>query len=160
MSSEQTDGTVTEQSRLWDAAYARSGAAGVSWHQDTPAVSLSLVDALGVASDTPVIDVGGGASVLVDRLVERGFTDLSVLDTSLVALEQVQARLATEAQVSLLHEDVLRWRPARRFGLWHDRAVLQLPRRLRRPRPVSRDDERGAPARGACDRRDVRRRRA
>ncbi len=124
MSLEESDGTLTERSRHWDAAYARAGEEGVSWHQDTPVVSLSLFDALGVASDTPVLDVGGGASVLVDRLVERGFTDVSLLDTSLVALEEVQARLPTGSRVSLLHEDVLVWEPTRRFGLWHDRAVL------------------------------------
>jgi hypothetical protein len=123
VSVEQPETTATERARHWDAAYARSGAEGVSWHQDTPAISLALIDELGVPCDTPVLDVGGGASTLVDRLVERGFTDLSVLDTSLVALQQVRTR-PSAAHVRLLNEDVLGWRPARRFGLWHDRAVL------------------------------------
>lgn len=126
VSAEQPEDTAAELSRHWDAAYARAGAERVSWHQDDPVLSLSLFDELEVRSDTPVIDVGGGASVLVDRLVERGFTDVSVVDASPVALALVRARLpaAALARVHLLHGDVLAWRPARRFGAWHDRAVF------------------------------------
>ena len=71
----------------WDAAYLTSGFDGVSWYQAVPEVSLELVEALDISCDAAVIDVGGGASFLVDELVARGFRDLTVLDLSASALD-------------------------------------------------------------------------
>ena len=71
----------------WDEAYSTRGVAGVSWYQAAPAVSLELVEALGVSSKAAVIDVGGGGSFLADELVARDFTDVTVLDISAAALE-------------------------------------------------------------------------
>lgn len=70
----------------WDAAYARHGLDAVSWYQATPATSLVLIDALGVAPAAPVVDAGGGGSFLADELVARGFADVTVLDLSAQAL--------------------------------------------------------------------------
>jgi 2-polyprenyl-3-methyl-5-hydroxy-6-metoxy-1,4-benzoquinol methylase len=71
----------------WDAAYRSGGFEGVSWYQPFPAVSLELVEALGVSPDAAVLDVGGGGSSLAERLAERGFRDVTVLDVSSAALE-------------------------------------------------------------------------
>lgn len=71
----------------WDEAYTTRGVDGVSWYQAAPAVSLELVEALGVSPEAAVIDVGGGASFLADELVGRGFTDVTVLDVSAAALD-------------------------------------------------------------------------
>jgi trans-aconitate methyltransferase len=87
-------------------------------------VSLELVEALGAPVDAAVIDVGGGAAFLADVLVERGFTDVTVLDISAAALEEGRRRLGKDASIHRLHEDVLTWRPIRRYDLWHDRAVF------------------------------------
>lgn len=95
----------------------------MSWYQPRPSVSLELVGALGVLSDTPVIDVGGGASLLAEELLGRGFADVTVLDLSTIALDEVRRRLGGR-QVELLQADVLHWTPSRPYGLWHDRAVL------------------------------------
>lgn len=114
-----------ERARHWDAAYARLGAEGVSWYQETPSASLELIDLLGVGRDEAVVDVGGGASGLAGELVGRGFADVSVLDVSAASLTAGRRRAGdAAASVRWLHEDVLRWRPERRFGLWHDRAVF------------------------------------
>jgi trans-aconitate methyltransferase len=83
-----------------------------------------MIQTLGIDHMTPVIDVGGGASSLPDRLVAQGFSDVSVLDLSETALKEGRRRLGTATAVTWLHEDILTWRPARRFGLWHDRAVF------------------------------------
>ena len=69
-------------SPLLDSAYARGGAVGVSWYQDSPDVSLELIETLAIEREAAVIDVGGGASNLVDHLIARGFSDLPVLDVS------------------------------------------------------------------------------
>ena len=71
----------------WDEAYNSRGIDGVSWYQAAPAVSLELVEALGVSPEAAVIDVGGGGSFLADELVARDFTDITVLDISTAALD-------------------------------------------------------------------------
>lgn len=106
----------------WDAAYTERGTTAVSWYEPTPRVSLEIIAELAVPPDTPVVDVGGGASSLARALTERGFTDVTVLDLSSAALEA--ARHQTPAAVTWLLQDLLTWRPERRYGLWHDRAVL------------------------------------
>jgi trans-aconitate methyltransferase len=108
----------------WDTVYEQRGAEGVSWYQPVASTSLELIDALDVPRDAAVVDVGGGASPLTAGLVERGFTDVSVLDVSKSALDTARERLGPESPVTWLHEDVLGWRPHRRFDLWHDRAVF------------------------------------
>src|ERR1039458_4468429 len=108
----------------WDEIYGRRLPTEVSWYQDQPTVSLALLDALRVTPDQPIVDVGGGASVLVDRLLDRRFGDVSVLDVSATALAHAKKRLAERAElVHWLHEDVLTWRPARRYGIWQLHAV-------------------------------------
>ena len=71
----------------WDEAYSTRGVDGVSWYQAAPAVSLELVEGLGVSPEAAVIDAGGGGSFLADELVGRGFTDVTVLDISAAALD-------------------------------------------------------------------------
>lgn len=114
--------TTEERARHWDSAYADMEVLCVSWYQNTPTVSLELIEALAVGHDAAVIDVGGGASTLADNLVERGWVDVSVLDVSAAALAEGRRRLGDAAPISRLHEDLLAWRPERRFVLWHDRA--------------------------------------
>ena len=113
-----------DRQRHWDDTYRQKGPTGVSWYQPEPTVSLDMIRLLGVDLTAPVIDIGGGASYLVDRLLAAGFTDLSVLDVSAVALADAGRRVGPEARVTWICDDVLAWRPARRFGLWHDRAVF------------------------------------
>ncbi len=108
----------------WDAVYEANRTDAVSWYQSEPTVSLELIDALGVDPHAAVIDVGGGASLLVDRLLTRGFTDLSVLDISESALHTSRHRAGDHVEVDWMLGDLLAWRPRRRYDLWHDRAVL------------------------------------
>jgi hypothetical protein len=63
--------------------------------------------------------------MLVDRLVGEGFTDLTILDVSERALDEVQRRLGDKASsVKFLCRDVLTWGPSRLYDVWHDRAVF------------------------------------
>ena len=113
-----------ERARHWDEVYGSRGETGVSWFQPRPAVSLELVEVLGIPRDAAVIDVGGGASSLVDQLVGQGYCDVSLLDVSRAALEATRQRLDDDTRITLLEEDVLTWQPQRRFDLWHDRAAF------------------------------------
>lgn len=108
----------------WNDRYRSVGSTAVSWYEPTPVVSLELFDQLGVTTQMSVIDVGGGASVLVDHLLERGHSDVAVLDLSKVALAEARDRLADTASVTWIEADLLEWEPPRRWDVWHDRAVL------------------------------------
>lgn len=109
----------------WDAAYRRVGDAGVSWYQPEPRTTLAVFDELGVGPHMSVLDSGGGASALVDHLLDRAFTDVSVLDVSDHALGLSRDRLGDRAsRVHWVAHDVLTWQPARAYDVWHDRAVF------------------------------------
>jgi trans-aconitate methyltransferase len=113
-----------ELAHRWDETYAARGADRVSWYQADAAISLELVEAIGVEPDAAVIDIGGGASPLAAQLVERGYSEVSVLDISAEALAEAQRRAADGPPIQWLHEDLLAWRPERRYDVWHDRALL------------------------------------
>jgi trans-aconitate methyltransferase len=84
-----------------------------------------MIRASGIARNEPIIDIGAGASVLVDELLNAGFEDVSVLDISERALAIGKSRLGTRAaRVQGIALDVLSWEPSRCYGLWHDRAVF------------------------------------
>ena len=109
----------------WDRVYDTKGEDGVSWYQSVPTVTLELLKEAGVDRDAATIDLGGGASVVVDHLLAEGYTDISVLDVSRVALDRTRARLGADAEpVHWLHRDIFDWIPDRRYQLWHDRAVF------------------------------------
>ena len=105
----------------WDAVYGTQAPDDLSWFQREPVVSLRLLSAYSRPS-AAVLDVGAGASALGERLLEAGFTDLTLLDVSQTALAAVRGRLGDRA--TYVTSDLLAWRPTRTYGAWHDRAVL------------------------------------
>ena len=109
----------------WNRVYQIRGAQDVTWYQRRPDVSLALIAASGISKDAGIIDVGGGASTLVDFLLEDGYTHLAVLDLSAAALNYSRARLGARAEmVESFEADVAAFETRHRFGLWHDRAVF------------------------------------
>lgn len=111
----------------WDAVYRRHGLSDVSWFQATPQTSLELIRSLGIARDTPVVDAGAGGSSLSGHLAAAGFTDLTAVDISATALQAARRTLAGQTAatgIRWIRADLLTWRPARSYGLWHDRAVF------------------------------------
>jgi hypothetical protein len=109
----------------WQTVYETKAPTDVSWYQPVPQRSLTLIQSTGLPSDATLLDVGGGASTLVDHLLAAGFSDITVLDVALAALEATQARLgAAGAPVQMIAADVTTWQPSRRYDLWHDRAVF------------------------------------
>jgi len=106
----------------WERVYREKRPEETSWHQEEPRVSLELIADSGLALDAPLIDVGGGASRLVDHLLARGYGDLTVLDISRAALDRVRTRLGQA--VALIESDVTAFVPGRRYRFWHDRAAF------------------------------------
>ncbi len=109
----------------WDRLYASKALEEVSWYQSRPALSLELIESSVVGPSGAILDVGGGDSLLVDHLLEAGYTDLTVLDVSSAALDRARRRLEDVAdQVGWIVTDVTRFRPEREYDLWHDRAAF------------------------------------
>lgn len=110
----------------WQGVYQSKGADSVSWYQPHLEVSLTLLTQAGMSADSRVIDVGGGASTLVDDMLDRGHRDVSVLDVSEEALAVSRRRLGDRAGlVKWYVGDVLEFPlPPGGFEFWHDRAVL------------------------------------
>ena len=116
---------MPEISEHWDRTYATKPDVELSWFEREPTMSLRWICQEVRGRSDAIIDVGGGTSELVDRLVQQGFTDVTVLDIAANALDRVQTRLASEARlVHFVHHDVLTWNPERSYDVWHDRAVF------------------------------------
>jgi 2-polyprenyl-3-methyl-5-hydroxy-6-metoxy-1,4-benzoquinol methylase len=110
----------------WDKVYAARAATSVSWYQEHADCSLSLLRNTGITRSASIIDVGGGASTLVDDLLAEGYSDVTVLDLSAAALSAARQRLgALAAKVQWLQADVtVADLPSHRYDVWHDRAVF------------------------------------
>jgi len=110
----------------WDEVYRSRTATAVSWYRPHLDVSLALLRHAGLHASTRLVDVGGGASTLVDDLLSLGLTDITVLDLSQAALDAARERLGARGKTvrwlaaNLLEAD---FAPTA-FDLWHDRAVL------------------------------------
>lgn len=117
---------MTESGKAhWEGVYTTKAADAVSWFQATPAPSLRALDVLGAEPGRSLIDIGGGASTLVDALLERGWRDLSVLDISEAALADSKRRLGSNADaVDWIVADITEWEAERGYDVWHDRAVF------------------------------------
>jgi len=109
----------------WEKVYTSKSENEVSWFQESPAPSLALIVDIGAALSSAIIDIGGGASRLVDQLIDRGFQDVTVLDLSATALETAKARLGGRAtRAHWLVADATLWEPSRTYDIWHDRAAF------------------------------------
>jgi len=109
----------------WQAVYKTKACTDVSWYQPVPQRSLELIQATGLPPEAALLDVGGGASTLVDHLLDAGFKDITVLDVAPAALEESKARLGSAGvQIRWIAADATTWQPPRRYDLWHDRAVF------------------------------------
>lgn len=113
----------------WQNIYREKSALDVSWYQKKPALSLALIRNTQLASDDSIIDVGGGASMVVDHLCKEGFTNLTVLDISENALLSAKKRLGDSAKrIEWFEADITQFIAPRPFSLWHDRAVFHFLR--------------------------------
>lgn len=109
----------------WQRVYESKDEGEVSWFQERPASSLDLIVRSGIDKSAAIIDVGGGASRLVDHLLDAGYVDVTVLDIADAALAKTRARLGARAEAVGWHAaDITEWTPPRHFDLWHDRAVF------------------------------------
>lgn len=116
---------INDRKDHWETVYAGKESTQVSWYQQNPQLSLEMIRETGVEPTQRIIDIGGGASTLVDYLLDAGFSNLTVLDIAHRAIEQAKARLGQRAGlVTWLEDDITRFRPTQSYTVWHDRAVF------------------------------------
>jgi 2-polyprenyl-3-methyl-5-hydroxy-6-metoxy-1,4-benzoquinol methylase len=116
---------ATDRKEHWEQVYSTKGETGVSWYQCDPRLSLELIRAAAPAAGGRIIDIGGGASVLVERLLDLPFERIAVLDISETALGKARARLGARAvRVAWIAADVAETQDVGTFEVWHDRAVF------------------------------------
>ena len=114
-----------DRERHWESIYQTKSLEEVGWYQVLPQPSLDLISKLSLAPDDPLIDIGGGDSLLVDHLLDRGHTDLTVLDISGLALDRARKRLGNlAARVHWIQQDITPFTPPRSYACWHDRAAF------------------------------------
>jgi SAM-dependent methyltransferase len=110
----------------WELVYQRRSPDAVSWYEPLPVTSMALIEACGLDRDAAIVDAGGGASRLAGKLLEAGYTDITVADLSTAALGSARAELGERAEeIEWVEADLRRHDFGRQFDLWHDRAVFQ-----------------------------------
>ena len=110
----------------WENIYqAKNTVHDVSWYQNVPKTSIDLVLSTGMSMNGNIIDVGGGDSKLVDKLLDLGFRNIFVLDISAKALQKAKTRLGEKAKsVIWIEADILEFNTESSFDIWHDRAAF------------------------------------
>lgn len=116
---------MSDRTTHWQNVYAIKGEAEVSWFQASPAISLEMIRAASPDRVAAIIDIGGGASRLVDALLQDGYRNVAVLDLSANALDAAKVRIGGAAStVDWIVADATTWRPAKTWDVWHDRAAF------------------------------------
>ena len=124
------DMSTFDRKAHWEHIYSDRKPTEVSWYQKRPEYSLELINAMGLDMTACIIDIGAGASTLIDYLLEAGYQNLTVLDIASAAIEQARARLGDRADkvVWLEHDitepNVTELITSGLYDVWHDRAVF------------------------------------
>lgn len=114
-----------DRKKHWENIYTTKELESCSWFEPTPITSLELTEQSGISKSSKIIDIGGGDSFLADTLLEKGYTDITVLDISEAALERAKQRLGNKAkQVKWIVGDAASFVPSDKYDLWHDRAAF------------------------------------
>ena len=109
----------------WENVYANKTPSEVSWTQEVPKTSLELIRKIPTDKSLNIIDIGGGDSLLVDFLLAEGYTNITVLDISGLAIERAQKRLGNLSNnVTWIVSDINDFKPNHKYDIWHDRAAF------------------------------------
>jgi SAM-dependent methyltransferase len=113
----------------WNKVYSTNVINNLGWYEETPKPSLDLIAKCWLAKEAAILDVGSGATTLIDNLIHLGYKNILALDISEIALEKLKGRLSKENSefVQFIADDITE--PQRidlllKADLWHDRTVL------------------------------------
>ena len=109
----------------WEKIYSTKEIDGVSWYQETPTTSLNIIDSLKLNLNTSIIDIGAGKSFLADNLLDLGYNDITILDISKNALNEVTRRVGKKNhKIKCIESNVIDLSSGQKYDVWHDRAVF------------------------------------
>ena len=109
----------------WETVYNTKSPDQVSWTQKIPKTSLNFITSNQLPKEASIIDIGGGDSLLVDFLLEEGYSNITVLDISGKALDRAKKRLGSKAKlVTWIESNVIDFTPEKNYDVWHDRATF------------------------------------
>ncbi len=109
----------------WEDIWTRKKSYDLSWHLEDPKTSLNLISLTNPSKDAKIIDVGGGDSKLVDKLLELNFKNITVVDISAKALKMAKERLGKKANmIKWIECDIREFESDDKYDIWHDRALL------------------------------------
>jgi len=114
--------TDIKREKHWESLFNRVDYREVLWHQKSPKKSLSFIQKY-TSLDANILDVGCGASFLVDNLLQKGYKNITLLDTAKTSLEIVKNRIQSD-DIEFICDDILNFRTDKKFDIWHDRAVF------------------------------------
>ena len=112
-----------EKKKHWENIYQTKNIDGVSWYQETPYESIELIKKFSTTGSDLIIDIGCGKSFLADNLLKLNYKNITLVDISLNALNEVKERLNNKS-LNFIETDVLNLKLERTFDIWHDRAVF------------------------------------
>ena len=112
-----------ENKKHWEKIYETKTIDGVSWYEKTPHQSIKLIQKYSDKNSDKIIDVGCGKSFLADNLLKLNYENITLVDISLNALEEVKERLNNES-LNFIETDLLNLKLEQTFDIWHDRAVF------------------------------------
>ncbi len=114
-----------DRKKHWENIYQTKALNEVSWYQPNPSTSIDLIEQPEIDKQAKIIDIGGGDSFLVDKLLEKGYTNITVLDISEAAITRAKKRLGNDAEkVKWIVSDVSKFDPIEKYDVWHDRAAF------------------------------------
>ena len=114
-----------DKKEYWNTIYNTKELNEVSWFQVYPTTSMEFINLFNLPKTAKIIDIGGGDSFFIDTLIEKGFSDITVLDISSKALAKTKKRLGNKAKrVKWIISDVTDFKPDAIFDVWHDRATF------------------------------------
>jgi uncharacterized UPF0146 family protein len=109
----------------WEDVYQNKKPNEVSWLQEIPKMSLEYIQKLNIPLSAKIIDIGGGDSYLAEHLLEKGYTNITVLDISENAINRAKQRLGAKANlIKWINTDIINFKPTNTYDLWHDRATF------------------------------------
>ena len=117
---------MPDQKTHWESIYQTKTPHQVSWYKPRLEKSIELIRGLGLSKEAQIIDIGAGASTLLDDLIAEGFRHITALDISSAALKFSKGRLGNKIEcIGWIEADILRAElPSHHYDLWHDRALF------------------------------------
>lgn len=114
-----------ERKLHWEKVFQTKDTTQLSWHQTIPQTSLKLIEELNLSKSSKIIEVGSGDSFLCDFLLDKGYSEITLLDISKKALNAIKKRLGEKTKsIRFLTADVTQFSSNQTYHLWHDRAVF------------------------------------